>query len=342
MVALLNGAMTALVKGGGKVDSIDALLGDSHKTQILKDYGGEIFRYFGICERRRGAWWLSIRAASSAEFQQKRARLKESVAAKLQSLEVFFWFVCAEGYFAKEGARSKAALRALGRRYGFEEEAISAFGRLLQWLGIADFQAGRSGGLQLRTQPGISPAPANVAGASRGVSITAAEVLALKGEYQLYPSLGFFFAQKERFNEFGNWTVRSVNNRHNSADFSSAGAALRDQGGGGQGRNPDLLGYRLSGERLGIPQLEVLAVEAKPGVKQFALESVAQAEACFEFANVVYLAVAARFDDLRHRTGIVHRLTSAGIGLVTLSATALRAPDKRRHRYPRQPGVRPE
>jgi hypothetical protein len=115
-------------------------------------------------------------------------------------------------------------------------------------------------------------------------------------ELELYPDLKVFFEtplredRTEHF-EYAGWTVSLVSDKN---DGSPGKRNKRFDGTGempdlGDMRNADLVGYRIeTNNPMGIPDIEVLCVEVK---KEFSRESIAQATAYLEFANIVYVAV---------------------------------------------------
>jgi hypothetical protein len=88
VVALLNQAMSALIRNGGKIASLEGLLGQHFDTQFMREYAGRILSFFGVCERRGSVRVLLIRARDAAQFNANRARLKKTILEKLRSLEV--------------------------------------------------------------------------------------------------------------------------------------------------------------------------------------------------------------------------------------------------------------
>ena len=325
----------------------DALLGENAYS---------ILHGFGVARFADGHYALSIPTRPHSEYRAAKARLQKRVRQKMKALQLLYYQITSRGYFSAEATNSRSEVEALFLEYGIPLELYEPFAHALEWLAVVERVVGRRGGIKLVAEgrsaaASATPPPAQALG--RGNTVT----LRLVGkdpapkkaqhefqyplrhgtgkddEYKLYPALWEFFSQTrtsapidgEDF-EWQGWRVTTVNQggdpRAEMADLPSSGRIFRSVRGSDKWRNPDLVGYRFEGAGvLGVPELEILTVEAKRK-GEFNRQNILEASAHLYFANICYLAIEEKYNDIRHKKSLLNDLTKRGIGLVTLTGNA--------------------
>lgn len=297
----------------------------------LVDALPDILNYFNIADRKGGKLYFKLRGLSGDRLREYERRVDRLVVLKLKLFQIFFWKAVSRSADEFEPHEKAADIREFLKSYGLPETIADTYVAMMLILGRARTQQGGGGGIRVlrhaRLPDGRIPERGEFVVIRSDETRKNQEPPTMGEEKDLYPSLRDFFQRSrtpdevtEHFEDKG-WKVTAVTDEIEANDGEPGGGGdIKYKGtkkapGLGDMRNPDLVGYRIERSHpMGVPEMEVLCVEVK---SKFSRQSVSQAMAYLEFANIVYVAIPRPADTLRQYKLLINACNKHGIGLVS-------------------------